>query len=164
MIGKYALGSLTIGAVSVGMAIGPPDPPLTFNRSAPAAIARLAARERIVEGTGLGSLTLDGARLDEGAVRIRIARAGDAKTVRCRVAVHAVSPETSRAEVDCSQARAGDAMMEVGTQALTLIVREHVAATLEDRPYDVDRVADRMIALVVASRPAIAGELATQGQ
>lgn len=46
---------------------------------------------------------------------------------------------------------------------MAVVVREHVAATVEDRPYDVDGVANCMIALLVANRAAVVTSLQSEG-
>ena len=164
MQGKLTLAGLAVSAGYVALSGGASGPAASFAAPAAKAIERLKAKERVVNGTGMGSLTIDSAGMHDGALLIRIARAGDPHRVKCRVTVSAVSPQESRSAVDCSQPGGTSAMRRVGIQALDVIVREHVAATIEKRAYDTDRVADSMIGLVVTSRPAIAGELARQAK
>ena len=156
-LGKYVIGSLAIGAGYLALPAGQSDTVEKLAQPAQIAIERLEAERRVVEGTGLGSLTIESDGADRGALLIRVTRAGDPHSVKCRVAVSPVSPGESRADIDCSQPNAKDQpMRRLGAEALGIIVREHVAATVGERPYDTDRVADRMIALVAMNGPAIA--------
>src|SRR3712207_4920953 len=60
------------------------------------AVERLRDRERVVEGTGMGSLTIEDAGERAGATLVRVTNAGDAGSVTCRVTISPVSAETSR--------------------------------------------------------------------
>lgn len=160
-LGKLAVAALGLGAVYAALPSLRTKPVQSFDQPAETAIARLQAKSRVVEGTGMGSLTIDGEGVDDqGKLLIGVKRAGDPRTVRCRVAVAPVSPVKSTADVDCSQPAAADQpMRRLGADAIAIVVREHVAATIDDRPYDVDRVADRLLAFLVTSRPAISAAL-----
>ena len=161
---KYVLATAGIGAAYVALSGGNAGGQ-TFAQPVDIAMHRLAAQSRVVEGTGFGSLTLESAGREEGAIFVRISRAGDRVSVKCRVAVSAASPETSRAVVDCTQPNTGDkAARRLGADALAIAVREHVAATIEDRAYDIGTVANRMIAFVVLNRPAIAATIASPSE
>jgi len=128
-----------------------------LEQPAPLALQRLEAKRRVVKGTGLGSLTIDSGGTHDGALLIRVTRAGARRSVKCRVTIAPVSDRQSRAAVDCTQARAADRpIARVAEQAFAIVVREHVAATVAARPYDTDGVADRMVALVAANRAVLA--------
>jgi hypothetical protein len=159
-LGKLAVALLGLGAVYAALPTLRAKAVPTFDQPAETAVERLQSKSRVVEGTGMGSLTIASAGTDQDKLLIGVTRAGDPRTVKCRVEVTAVSPVKSRADVDCSQPAAPDRpMRQVASDALAIVVREHVAATIEDRPYDVDRVADRLMAFLVTSRPAIATAL-----
>ena len=158
---KYVLLTAGIGAAYVGLSGGNAGGQ-TFAQPVDVALHRLAAKSRVVEGTGFGSLTLESAGSEEGAIFVRIKRAGDPVSVKCRVAISASSPATSRAVVDCTQPDTGDkAARRLGANALAIAVRAHVAATIEDRPYEIDKVANGMMAFLVLNRPAIAAMLSS---
>jgi hypothetical protein len=159
-LGKYVIGSLAIGAGYFALPAGQSDTIVKLAQPAPIATERLHAGHRVVEGTGLGSLTIESNGADHGALLISVRKAGDPHSVKCRVTVSLVSPGESRADIDCNQPDIKDApMRRLGSQALGIVVREHVAATVGERPYDTDRVADRMIALVAMNGPAIAASM-----
>lgn len=130
----------------------------TFEVPEQTAIDRLAAKSRLVEGTGFGSLTIKGAGRSGNSLLIGIRRAGAPKTLKCRVEVAAVSETRSSAEVDCAQLGAGteEPMRAVAADAFEIVVREHVAATIGARPYDIDGVADRLMAFMVTHRAEMA--------
>ena len=159
-LGRYVMASIGIGAACVALAIGHLSRVDTFAQPARTAIERLAAKQRVVEGTGLGSLTIKSAGTAQETLRLSVTGAGEPRSVICRVTVSTVSSHTSRADTDCTQPNAGDQpMRRLGSKALAIVVREHVAATIEDRRYDIDRVANRMIAFAVMNGPAIAASM-----
>lgn len=159
MTGKALLGAVGVGAVY--FALPTVQERQTFSQSAPNAIARLQASDRLVEGTGMGSLTLAGAGMaGDGAVLVKVSAAGKPRAITCRVVVRPTGDAASVAEVDCNPPAGQDAAIrQVAVDAMEIVVREHVAAAIEGRPYDIDKVADRMLAFVVVSRPAIARSL-----
>ncbi len=109
----------------------------------------------------MGSLTIahDETR-DDSVVVITVRRAGDRHKVPCQVTVSAVSEAASRAVVDCRQDAAPDgATKDVAVQAITLVMREHVVAAVEDRRYDIDSVATGMMALLAANGPRLAAAM-----
>jgi hypothetical protein len=153
-----ALGLLVTGGTYAAWPSVPAKATLMLAQPMPAAVERLRSRQRLVEGTGMGSLTLAAAGTDGDALVIGITRAGDPKTLTCRVAIAPASPATSSAEVDCTQKQLDDRpIRRVAARALDLVVLEHVAATVENRAYDVDRVSTRLIALIATEPAAIAG-------
>ncbi len=160
-LGKVAaLGLLVSGGTYVAWPDTPAEASLVLAQPVAAAAERLRSERRVVEGTGMGSLTIAAAGADGDVLLIGITRAGDPKTVICRVSIAPASPATSSAQVDCTQKQLKDRpMLRVGTKALDLVVTEHVAATVEDRAYDIDRVSTRLIALVAIERVTIAGAL-----
>ena len=162
-LGKYILASIGIGGAYVALPTGQPDTAQTFALTAQAATERLEAKHEVVNGTGLGSLTIRSAGTERGALVISVKRAGDPRGVECRVTISPATPDTSRAQTDCTQPNSKDQpMRHLGSNALALVVREHVAATLEGRRYDTDRVANGMIALVVTNAPVIAASVSPQ--
>jgi hypothetical protein len=95
--------------------------------------------------------------MDGDAVRLSVKRAGSRQAAYCRVHVEPLSPDTSRARLDCAQAHVeNEQQRKLGAEGLGIVVGEHVAATALDRPYDIDRVADDMIAFIVRNRPMLA--------
>ncbi|HEX8238519.1 MAG TPA: hypothetical protein VF574_02140 [Allosphingosinicella sp.] len=157
--GKLAVLALLVsGGTYAAWPSTPARTTLTLPQPMPAAVERLQSRERVVEGTGMGSLTLAAAGRDADALLIGITRAGDPKILTCRVAIAPASPATSSAEVDCTQKQVADRpIRRVAARALELVMIEHVAATVEDRAYDIDRVSTRLIALIATEPAAIAG-------
>lgn len=154
--GKSIMASLAIGAAGVALLTGWLRSVETFAHPARTAIERLEAKRRVVEGSGLGSLTIERAGTTRGTVLLRVTGAGEPRGVTCRVAVSPVSSYTSRTDTDCAQPGAGDRPLpRLGSRALAIVVREHVAATIEDRPY----AADRMIAFAVMNRWAISASM-----
>lgn len=159
-IDKFAWGCLAIGGAYVAVPTEQANSAQSFAQSPDAAIAALMQERRVVNGTGLGSLTVASQGMDGHAVLIGVTRAGDTQSVICRVAVSAASPGQTRAAVDCTEAGAEDEpMRRLGAKAMAIIVREHVAATIEKRPYDIDRVADRVLALIAINRIVIAASM-----
>src|SRR3954469_7915668 len=125
-VGKFAVAALGVGAVYAALTSSSPKAVQTFDQPAPTAISRLQAKSRIVEGTGMGSLTIASAGTDRGKLLIGVKRAGDPRTVKCRVEVSPVSPVKSEADVDCSQKGAADQpMRQVAVDAMAIVVREH---------------------------------------
>ncbi|QAY77964.1 hypothetical protein [Sphingosinicella sp. BN140058] len=163
-LGKIVMAGFALGGLYVAMPRGRADPALLLPQPMKVSVERLRASRRVVEGTGMGSLTVAGAGAAGGALLIGVSRAGDPHRVTCRVAITPASPTTSRAEVDCDQTASKDEpTRRVAVKAMALVVREHVAATVEDRPYDIDGVANRMIALLAVNRAAVAASLQPEG-
>ncbi len=160
MSGRLIAGCCAIGAAwAVSNAIGS-DHGLVLAQPASEALARLSRADRVVEGTGMGSLTIAPDDTLGNTAIIKIHRAGDPHTVPCRVTVSAVSEASSRADVDCRQPGAGTSgAQEVATQAITLVMREHVRASVENRAYDIDGVANAMMMLVAANGAKLAGSM-----
>lgn len=159
-IGKLVLGGFALGAGYFAWPAKTPEPGRVFAQGAPVVTAQLERRRRVVEGTGLGSLTVAGVGTDRGAVLISVAKAGDPNRFVCRVAVAPVTPDSSSAQVDCTPPAGRDgAIRDVGAKAMTMIVDEHVAATIDGRSYDTDGVADRMIALIAMNGAALAASV-----
>jgi hypothetical protein len=164
-LGKLAaLGLLVTGGTYAAWPSTPARATLILAQPMPAAVERLRSRQRVVEGTGMGSLTIAAAGTDGEALLIGVTRAGDPKGLTCRVAIAPASPETSSAEVDCTQKHLDDRpIRRVATKALDLVVIEHVAATVEDRAYDIDGVGTRLIALFAMEPGAIAAAVQPPG-
>jgi hypothetical protein len=161
-LGKFALTGLALGTAYVVLPTGYSGSSQTFAQPAAIAIERIEAKRRVVNGTGLGSLTIESAGTDQSALLIGVTKAGDPHSAKCRVTISAVSARESRADLDCTQTNVQDkTARRVGAEALGLIVGEHLAATVENRPYNIDRVADSMIALVAINGPMIAASMAS---
>lgn len=106
----------------------------------------------MVEGTGLGSLTLQSMGADGKAALVGITRAGQVRAILCRVMIEAEGADQSRATVDCAQPYGRyDPARAVAVKAMTIVVAEHVAASVAQRPYDIDTVANRMMVLVAGN-------------
>lgn len=164
MLGKYAIAATGLGAACIALPSIRSAQPDTFAQSAQTATARLEAKHRTVLGTGLGQLTIAFAGTAGDALTIGVRRAGNPAVVTCRVMVAAATPRSSTAATDCSQADGdGSARGRLRAAAMNIVMREHVAATIADRPYDTDRVADRMIALAIAN-PGVAAAGDRAGQ
>jgi hypothetical protein len=161
--GKLILVGLGIGALAAAAVIWWQDSSqysAAKAQLAQAAIERLKAKRRVVEGTGAGSLTIESAGTDRGAVLIAVTRAGEEQSVKCRATV---SPDTSlfsfsdlSTEVDCTPPGANvEPVRQLGAKAMEIIVREHVAATIEEREYDIAGTSSELITFLVVNRPAM---------
>lgn len=163
--GKLTLAGLALGGAYALFPGGRSDPGVALAAPAPTAIARIGAERRVVEGTGLGSLTIRGLGADGRALLVGVKRAGDPRMARCRVLVTPAPASTStgsRAAIDCAQERVADpAMRRLGAQVLGIVVAEHVDAAAADRPYDAGRVSERLMAAVVSNGPALAAALSS---
>lgn len=160
MLEKLTLGGLAIGAAWYALSGGQSADSQKFVQPAETAIQRIETKHRVVNGTGLGSLTIESAGRDGQASLIRVKKAGALQAVKCRVTISPLSPGESSAEVDCTQPGADDQpARRLGVKAITIVMREHVAATIEDRPYDIDGVANRMIAFAAINGPALAASM-----
>jgi hypothetical protein len=159
-LGKLLLAGTVMLAAYAAFSARQPKAVQSFAEPTTTAIDRLRVKRRVVNGTGLGSLTIESAGSERGALLIGVTRAGEARTVKCRVTISSLSERESRAATDCTQpAIANQPMGRLGDEALAVVMREHVAATIEDRRYDIDSVADRMMAIVVMNGPVIAASL-----
>lgn len=149
---KYGIPVLMLGGVYAALPERSGPQSATFSVPAPTARARLQSAHRVIEGTGLGSLTVQSAGADGDAALVGVTRAGQARTILCRVVVAADGPGQSRATVDCAQPGTKDQPTRAAAvQAMTIVVGEHVAASITQRPYDIDTVANRMMALVASN-------------
>lgn len=143
---KYAVLAVVMYALYLAIPTTRTELPLSFDVPEQTAIERLAKQSRVVEGSGLGSLTINSVGRSGNSLLIGIRKAGEPRTLKCRVDIDAVSAMESRAEVDCAQPASGkEPLRAVAANAFEIVVREHVAATIGQRPYDIDDVADRMI-------------------
>lgn len=156
--GKYALASLVVPAAWFALT-AEPDHDGTLAQPAETAIARIKAERRIVEGTGLGSLTIASEGTDGQKLLVSVEKAGEPRRVKCRVAISPVSLGESSADVDCTQPGPDEPVGQLGSKAMAMIVREHVVAAVEKRPYDIDKIADRMIALAAMNGPILAASI-----
>lgn len=134
---------------------------LPLDVPAEAALDRLKTSHRVVEGTGMGSLTLNGeGRPAADTVKLSVARAGEPRKARCLVIITAVSATRSQARLDCTQpGPSNDPNRALAVKALEIVVSEHVLASAQNRPYNIDRVADRMLAFMAVSAPALAARI-----
>jgi hypothetical protein len=160
MFGRLVKGSIVVCVGWLASCANPADTSLAFAQPAAETMARLEGAERLVEGTGMGSLTIAPDETTENTIVITVRRAGDRHKLPCRVTVSAVSEASSRAEVDCHQNAVGNgAARDVATQAITLVMREHVVAAVEDRKYDIDGVANGMMLLIATNGPRLAAAM-----
>jgi hypothetical protein len=159
MLRRLSLLCLAAGTACLASCANAPDTALSFNQPAEEALDRLDGDDRIVEGTGMGSLTIAPGQTSNDTITITVRRAGG-RAVPCRVKVSAITEASSRAAIDCTQPPTGNtAAQEVATQAITLVMREHVAAAIEDRRYDIDGVANGMLVLIAANGPRLAAAM-----
>jgi hypothetical protein len=109
----------------------------------------------------MGSLTVSGeSQLTLGKVKVSVTRAGSPRAVFCVVAVDATSPTASLANLDCEQSGADENQMKaLGSEAMKIVVAEHVLASVLDRPYNTDKVANEMIAFAAKSAPMLVATL-----
>ncbi len=171
-MGTYQFAISAIGLAVAGvMFAGGNAVENEFDLAVPAATAidRLDLANRVVEGTGMGSLSFSADRgYTTNALKVGIRRAGSS-TIYCSVIIEPDSETKSRATIDCSQKQvagtsaSNEQMRELGEEALTIVVAEHVKASALARDYDVDRVADQMIAFAARSGPAIASSMRPPG-
>lgn len=171
-MGSYRFALSAIGLAASGVMFaggGAAENEIDLAVPAATVIDRLDRSNRIVEGTGMGSLSLWGDRdYAANSVKVAIQRAGTS-AIYCAVTIAPESEVDSRATIDCSQKQLQNStsstaqMRELGEEALTIVVAEHVKASALDRDYDVDRVADQMIAFAARSGPAIAANMQPPG-
>lgn len=113
-----------------------------------------AARNHII-GTGLGPLTLESGGRAGDVLLVSITHRRD-KTFTCGVTLSALAPRETNALVDCTQPQIADATARrLGDQLFGMIVREHVAAAIKERPFDTPRVANGVIAFAAMNGPLI---------
>lgn len=153
--------AISLGGAGAYLASGSAQASQDFDVPAKTVLQRLGTSSHLVEGSGMGSLTVSGAgSFAADQVKIRIVRAGEPKAVYCLVQVEELSPGSSRANLDCSQPRAEQTpMLHLGEEAIAIVAEEHVAAAALARPYDVDGVSSKMIALAARSAPALVATL-----
>lgn len=158
---RIAFAAIGISASGVWMLSGSAQESYNFDLPASTVIERLNASRRTVEGTGMGSLTLSGEeQFRIGRIKIAVLRAGSVRKLFCTVAVEATSQTASRADIDCEQAGSDkNPAHQLAGQALRIVVEEHVVASALERPYDTDKVADRMIAFMARSAPVMAASM-----
>lgn len=157
MTNKLYLIGLGLAGIYVGSRTGELDPDPMFEKPAAEVVAALDGKSRMVLGTGLGALTVTGRRGGENTAAIAVRRAGAARALACQVMVDPVAERRSRAGIDCDQRGTADAgTRRLALKALNIVVREHVVATVEERPYDIHTVADRMIGFTEFNAPALA--------
>ncbi len=159
----FPLASLVAGGV--WMASGSSKASLEFDLPAKDVAQRLAQSSRTVEGTGMGSLQLSGYGLNPRSVRVTVTRAGSAGRVKCTVDIAETGESSSSASLDCTQSGAKtEAMNRMGGEAMAIVVSEHVRASALKQPYDTDAVADRMLAFMARSAPAMAAQMQPPGK
>ena len=152
-----------IGLAAAGMWIygGSAQVSQTFDVPADQLIDRIKDSHRIVEGSGMGSLTLAGeGRTKPDTVKISVMRAGNPHKVICLVTVAPQSETTTRADLDCTQQGTDtDQAKSLGGEAIAIVVAEHVNASALRRPYDTDKVANQMLAFMAKAAPVLAGNM-----
>lgn len=154
---RMMLGLSAAGIAYAGFAPGGGSAKTEFETPVKTALDRLEAKDRVVNGTGLGSLTLSGHSRDKNTVLVSVRRAGAENRINCQITLTPVSSGGSSAETDCTQAKTKDRpTAKLAVQAFNIVVQEHVAATIEDRKYDVEGVADQMLAFITVAGPFIA--------
>jgi hypothetical protein len=157
---RIFLISIPIAAMGIGWAwlgSGGSAAQMRFQMPARELAAKLGNSHRIVEGTGMGSLTISGFRLEPRVIRLSVSRAGGLKSLKCTVNVGEESATASTAALDCAQTGADQEQTKrLGGEAIAIVAEEHVRAVAEGRPYNVDAVADKMIAFVSFNGPAMA--------
>jgi hypothetical protein len=121
----------------------------TFAVSQDVASQMLDRERRVVNGTGLGSLTLHGNGIEQQNVFVSITRAGSPKSVTCAVTIIAVSDQTSSSEVDCAKSvPSSSANEQTLREVLEVIVKEHVRATLQKTTYNVADVSNIVMTMI----------------
>lgn len=132
-----------------------PDESESFSTSASSVAAMLKKEVRIVNGTGLGSLTLQGEGGDEKLVRVSLKRAGESEKFECNVIIEAVSDQASETRIDClSTQKTRDSQDRTARQVAAIVLQEHVRSTVNRMPYDVVKVTDKIIPMAVFSKMA----------
>lgn len=152
---KYIVGACAAGACYVGLS-GPGAPRGDrFAIDLATARARLSGATHQVSGTGLGKMTVASDGEDGDALRVTLKRRRGAAII-CRVRLVARAPAETEARTDCAQPQIADAQArDLGDQLFGLIVREHVAAAIEARGYDGDRVTNGVLAFITLNGPKI---------
>ena len=154
---RMMLGLSAAGIAYAGFGSGGAGAKTEFVTPVETALERLEAKDRVVNGTGLGSLTIMGHTRHANTVSVSVRRAGDEHRVQCHVTLTALSAGGSSAQTDCTpEITKTRPAAKLAVQALNIVVEEHVAATVENRAYDVDGVADQMLAFVAVAGPFIA--------
>jgi hypothetical protein len=158
---RFIVGAIGLSATGAWMVSGSAQESIEFNLPASTVIQRLNASHRTVEGSGMGSLTVSGeSQLTLGKVKISVTRAGSPRAIFCTVAVEATSPAASLANLDCEQSGADENQIKaLGSEAMKIVVAEHVLASVLDRPYNTDKVSNEMIAFMAKSAPMLAASL-----
>lgn len=158
---RLGLAAIGISASGVWMLSGSAQETHSFDLPASTVIERLNTSRRTVEGTGMGSLTLAGEeQFTLGKVKISVLRAGSARKIFCKVDVEATAEAASTANLDCGQPESGRSEVnQLAAQALKIVVDEHVVASVLGQAYDTGKVADRMIAFMARSAPALAASM-----
>lgn len=167
---KFAISAIGLAVSGVMFASGGAvENEIDFAVPAATAMDRLDLANRAVEGTGMGSLTLWADRgYTTNAVKVAVQRAGSS-AIYCAVTIDPDSETKSRATIDCGQQQvantsaSNEKMRELGEEALTFVVAEHVKASVEARDYDVDRVADQMLAFMAHNAPVMAATIRPPG-
>jgi hypothetical protein len=114
------------------------------------AVQRLQVERRVVNGTGLGSLTLHTNGGDENSINLVVERAGSPQSFACVVLIEAVSEKESSGQVDCSKSDGPKTgKTKKARDMMAVVVREHVRATIAKVPYDTAKVADAMMSMIV---------------
>jgi hypothetical protein len=160
MADRFTIGFIALSAFWLASCTGAPDTALVLAQPAAEAMSRLEDAERIVEGTGMGSLTIAPEEIRDNSMTITVKRAGDRRAIACDVRIDAATETSSNAKIDCSQPAAKAAAQDVAVQAITLVMREHVAAAVADRPYDIDGVANGLMVLIATNGPKLAAVIA----
>lgn len=158
---RIGFTAISLGAAALWLYSGSAEVSQSFAIPADQVIASLANSHRVVEGSGMGSLTVSGdGPTKPGVVRIGVMRAGNPHRAFCQVTVTAESANSSRADLDCSQKGADeDVAKSIGGEALAIVVGEHVTASALHQAYDTDHVANAMLTLVARSAPALAANM-----
>ena len=139
-------------AASVAYMAPSKGPALEYDEPRDLVAARLMDSHRLVEGTGMGSLTIRNAYWHDGRLVVPVNAARARRSVNCKVFLSEDDPESTRAEVDCSGPMVEDSPRgAIAVQVMENIVGEHVDATMNRRDFDYESVYDRNMSSMMGS-------------
>jgi hypothetical protein len=141
-------GTLGLGFIYASTATSNPTAEKRFAVAKDDARQRLVNEFRLVEGSGLGSLTLTASSADENNVRVWVHRAGAKEDIECAAKFDSESVDEAVVTTNCDRAGVGKTKVaEHARKMLNVVVAEHVRASIAQEPYNIKGVANQTIAM-----------------
>jgi hypothetical protein len=148
--GQFWIGTAIVGAVAYFGFSAYPTAEESVALPRDEVVHLITGQPRTVVGTGFGSLQIRNAGVTDTAVNFSISRNGDPQSITCVVRVEADGETDTAIEPDCSGAAAGRGpQAKLAARMMTVILREHVLAAAEQRPYDTATVSSRIRAMMM---------------